>query len=112
MSLSLTLVFERFHPSAEPILASNKLSFGYVDATLVDALADVVVPFKDGVEWPDDETGLVLRHTDPYGRPLTYVPAALLGTRLAIAAKAPWSQAVVTFIGALPASTRVVLWWH
>jgi len=45
MSLSLTLVFERFHPSAEPILASNKLSFGYVDATLVDALADVVVPF-------------------------------------------------------------------
>jgi len=112
MSLSLTLVFER-HPHLDgPVLASNKLDFGYVDHALLEALKPVSVPLDEGVEWYEDDSGLMLRKTDPYGDSLTFISVALLVPRLEVVAKAPWPMAVVAFLRALPPSTRVVLWWH
>ncbi|RQR65694.1 hypothetical protein DIE18_04380 [Burkholderia sp. Bp9125] len=112
MSLSLTLVFERHPLRDEPVLATNKLDFGYVDHALFDALKPVSVPLDEGVEWHGDDSGLTLCKTDPYGDPLTFVSVALLVPQLEAVAKVPWPMAVVAFIRALPPSMRVVLWWH
>lgn len=112
MSLSLTLVFERHTRSGEPIRASNKLDFGYVDGALVDVLKPVCVSLEEGVEWPDDESGLTLHKTDPYDDPLTFVSVALLIPALNEVADDTWKKAVVAFISGLSPAARVVLWWH
>jgi len=67
MSLSLTLVFERVTPSHDGIYGFNRLSFGYASESLHDALKPLAVPWPEGVQWLDEEAGLTLRKTDPYG---------------------------------------------
>ena len=112
MSLSLTLIFECPGRPPSTVYAQNKLSFGDVSGNVHVSLLEVSVPLPEGVEYPDDQEGLQLRHSDAYGDPLTFVSAALLVPRLQGVARGPWQPGIVAFLEKLPPSTRVVLWWH
>lgn len=114
MGLSLDLVFDRYGKDrqGDGVLAYNRLAFGDVDPSLRAVLKEVGVPLSEGIQWLDDEAGLVPMKTDDYGNTFTFVSAALLAPRLSEAAKNPWAQAVASFVEALPSDTRIVLRWH
>ena len=56
-----------------------------------------------------DDGGLTFRDTDAAGSPLTYCTAPDL-TGMSGGGE-PWNQAVLAFLQALPADTRIVLYW-
>lgn len=113
MSLSLTLVFDKFRRALDndPIYASNRLKFEGDALRLREALKPVALPLTAGVEWLSEDQGLKLFKTDPYDDDLTFVSAGLLAPRLQDAAQGAWGRAVLAFVQTLPADTRVVLWW-
>ncbi len=49
---------------------------------------------------------------DGQGIPLCYVLAGVLGAVEALAVDSVWNAAVLAFVRALPADTRIVLYWH
>ncbi|MFM0610199.1 hypothetical protein PQR05_37470 [Paraburkholderia sediminicola] len=107
MATSLTLVFDRFGQQNEAILASNKLSFGYVDGSFYESLQPVALALPKGIENNGE-----LETQDAYGNPLTYVSAGLLAPRLAaLPQKTAWSDGVAAFVGTLPPDMRIVLDW-
>jgi len=58
-----------------------------------------------------DDTGLTFTQVDRHNQPLTFTtPAELRGLRVP-ADIHPWNRAVLTFLLALPADTRIVLYW-
>ncbi|WP_432263339.1 hypothetical protein [Cupriavidus sp. TMH.W2] len=112
MSLSLTLVFDKYRRDHDPIIASNRIKFEGDAVSLREALKPVTLPLPTGVEWLTEDVGLKLFKTDPYDDELTFVSAGLLAQRLNEAAQGAWGKAVAEFVQALPPDSRVVLWWH
>jgi hypothetical protein len=88
----------------------------------MSALKPVPLPANVRFSWYGDE-GLEDRTTDPYGGPLTYLPAGVFHA-LDLSANMltlhrhpplrldPWNAAILHFLRAVPDHTRVVLWWH
>ncbi|MHA6823961.1 hypothetical protein ACQUKI_20855 [Ralstonia pseudosolanacearum] len=111
MSLSLTLVFDKYERSHDPVIASNRLKFEGHANHLQEVLQPVTLPLPAGVEWLSEDAGLKLFKTDPYGDELTFVSAGLLAPRLHDTVQGVWGKAVAAFVQALPPETRVVLWW-
>ena len=109
--MNLTLAFEKPNRIADRILATDRLSYGGVSQALHHSLGPVARPLRDGVEWLD-ENGQSIRINDLYGEQLTYVRAGQLIPHLETTASSDWEKSVVAFVRTLPASTRVVLWWH
>ncbi|VVE56786.1 hypothetical protein PAQ31011_05142 [Pandoraea aquatica] len=112
MSLSLTLVFDKYMRAQDPVIASNRLRIDGGEKQLWEVVQPITLPLPHGVEWFDEEVGLKHYTTDKYDVPLTWVPAHLLAPHLRSVAQSDWGRAVAAFVLALPAATRVVLWWH
>lgn len=112
MGVDLTLIPVRFPPSAGPVFPRTKLDLDQ-DYELFDRVMELdALPVPRGMYWHDDDVGLRVRRTDPYGGPLKYTSAGeLLKVPLPADATA-WNRAAWAFLAALPPETEVVLWWH
>ena len=114
MSVSLTLVPEvpHFVFPGMTLLAYTRLPLAYGDYALWQKLEEVGRPLPEKVHWYEDD-GLRLRDTTPYGKALKFLYAGELWQFFnELEFLRPWDRAVVGFIRALPAKTRVVLWFH
>lgn len=116
MSLLLTIVLDENQPGLKqlkmPAYPTTRFNFtgdvNYVE-TVVKPLG---IPLQYGLSWYDDEKGLVTRHTDAYGDPLTSVLAWQLVGHLKNAANRPFQLAAIAYLEALPPNTEVILYWQ
>lgn len=109
MSLSLTLVFDQYKLSG-PLLAFNRLRLEHQDYALFERMKAEATPLPEGLQWYGDE-GIEECADDPYGKKLTFLTAYAVARHLSGVNLQGWTAAVLAFLNALPADTRVVLWW-
>lgn len=109
MSINLTLAFDRYAFNG-PILCFERHRLDWQDYEAFDRIKAEAVPLGDSVYWYEDE-GLKQRAEDPYGKPLTFMPAHTIARHLSKVPLRGWDAAVLAFLNALPPATRVVLWW-
>ncbi len=81
-----------------------------------DAIRDLLPdPLPPGTrfDWYSD-TGIEHRTDDPYGNPLTSLPAGRFGRipEAILGDTSAWNRGIVLFLQTIAPSTRVVLWWH
>jgi hypothetical protein len=117
MSLELTLGLDRLDLVLQTgnFLAFDRLRFRTPGIrTMKDELDPFTIPMPEGAEWYEEEEGLKLRRSDPYGEPLTYILARDLTPiikKYAPESQDPWDVAVAVFVEALAPDTRIVLHW-
>jgi hypothetical protein len=112
MGLRLNLIIE--HPGyqgASALLGYDRLTVACRNHELFGHLEREATPLPEELYEYGDE-GLKKTQTDPYGKTLTYLPARTLAAHLGTTKLDPRDKAVLAFLEALPADTRVVLWWH
>jgi len=68
------------------------------------------LPAGTKFDWYEDES-VKTKTEDPYGVPLTYLPAAAFRDMI-LEGVSDWNKAVLVFLAALPPDTPVVLWWN
>ena len=118
MGLDLTLCPQRHHSeSREAFLETWFLAYDRLntdrDGMLipqVEKLKAKKLPENVRFEWYGDE-GLEVTKTDPYGTPLTYVPASEF-KKINTKKMYFWNKAVVKFLASLSPTSPVVLYWH
>jgi len=120
MGLDLTVAPIQFH-TMDWWLANNRLSFDR-NYALFSQIAPIgrgdgklvckPKPLPEGkrLDWYADE-GCKQVTEDPYGTPLTYVPAAEF-RKVKPKGTNDWNKAILAFLKTLPPDTPVVLWWH
>lgn len=109
MSVNLTLAFDRYGFKG-PILCYERHRLDWQDYEAFARIAAEAVPLTDGVQWYEDE-GLKQWTEDPYGKPLTFLPAHSIARHLSKAPLRGFDAATLSYLNALPPETRVVLWW-
>ena len=75
------------------------------------ACGPLPLPARVRFTWYGD-AGVEDRTTDAHARPLTYITPARLTTARLPGGLDAWNSAVCQFLLALPAHTRIVLYWH
>jgi hypothetical protein len=115
MGLDLKVLASNFRERGE-LLATASLRFDR-DARLLadlhpDATPCLVRPLPGGLKVGHyEDEGLKFEDVDRYGKPLTYTTSKdLRGLRLPDGL-ASWNEAILAFLLALPAETRIVLYW-
>ena len=109
MSVNLTLAFDR--GLSGRVLCYERLRLDWQDYAAFDRISADAIPLLEGVHWYGDE-GLRCYQDDPYGAPLTWMPAHALNRHLSAAKLHGRDLAVLKFIQALAPGERVILWWH
>lgn len=115
MSLSLTLIFENapiFGTRNNKVLGYDRMHLGDVGRDLEVIMRDVSTPLGIPL-WAYGDEGLRLVTEDPYGTPLTFVTAHQLAKAhfTEYIGEPGWKPALKAFVGALPPTTRIILWW-
>ena len=109
MSMNLILGFDRYGIKGS-VLCFERHRLDWQDYEAFDHIKAEAIPMPEGVHWYDDD-GLQARNDDPYGNPLTWMPAHSLARHLACAPLRGWDMATLAFLKAIPPETKVVLWW-
>jgi len=116
MDIDLEVVASHFRERRGEMLPTAKLRFDR-DSRLLSQLAReatpcLVRPLPEGLQvgiYQDD--GLKLAAVDRYGQPLTFTTPADLRQLRHTDDLAPWNQAILAFLLALPPDARIVLYW-
>jgi hypothetical protein len=114
MGVDLTLVLDKYELSG-PILAHDRLSLRGRHYDLWVRLDAAGTPVAEGIDWYGDE-GIERRTENPYGDPIKAITAFQFIKAWDEFSKGShwgdWDLAVAAFIRALPAATKIVLWFH
>lgn len=115
MGVDLTLAFSAWRSDTDQPLLYCRLPLRCRDYELWERIQTRALPATSPVDWYGDE-GVISTMKDPYGDPLTYLPAGVLGTILPSGAETDeyeaFDIAVFVFIQSLPPEHPVYLWWH
>lgn len=111
MGLDLKVLASHFRERRGEMLVTATLRFDR-DAGLFEQLTANATPIPDGLKVGlCDDAGLKYTDTDGRGERLTCVTPAEVTQLTVPADTAQWNRAVVAFLSALPAETRIILYW-
>jgi hypothetical protein len=116
MGIDLTVTATYFRERRGEFLPTATLRFerdhGLFHQLVPEAMPCLILPLpaelKAGLY---DDHGLTFRATDRQGQPLTFTTPANLRKLTLPGDISPWNRAVLAFLFALPADTRLILNW-
>ncbi|WP_144106820.1 hypothetical protein [Paraburkholderia sp. BCC1886] len=113
MSLSLSLIIDQNRQGLPDgtVQPFTRLRFSGYTRRIEEAVRSIAIVLDAGLDAHDDEKGSVVLTTDNYGSPLCWLSAGTLAPILRDAIYDQSDAAVVAYIEAMPADTRVILYW-
>jgi len=116
MGIDLQVLASNFRERDGELLATASLRCDRDQRLLAQLAAEasprLVHPLPKGLKiGHHDDQGLKFDDVDRYGKPLTYTTSADLRRLRLPADLAPWNQAVLAFLLALPPDAHLVLYW-
>jgi hypothetical protein len=114
MSLALILILDERNLSKLqlPVFPRTRFDFNGKLHYLKSVLEPISSPLQHGLNWFEDDEGLVVTQTDSYGDPLEFIVAGELIPYLKESICGPWDSAAVAYLEALDFETPVVLYWQ